>query len=107
MATIRDDKTIKLGGALYVALELGWDGWKLAFAVGRAQAPRLKSVRARDLEAVMREIAAAKAKFGLPQDALVRRCYEAGRDGFWLHRALTDRGIVNVIVDSASIEVNC
>lgn len=33
-------------------------------------------------------------------------CYEAGRDGFWLHRALTTAGIVNVIVDSASIEVN-
>jgi transposase len=33
-------------------------------------------------------------------------CYEAGRDGFWLHRHLTARGVGNVIVDSASIEVN-
>jgi transposase len=36
----------------------------------------------------------------------VRTCYEAGRDGFWLHRALTARGIDNVIVDSSSIEVD-
>src|SRR5262249_47433822 len=33
-------------------------------------------------------------------------CYEAGRDGFWLHRALTSRGIDNVVVDASSIEVD-
>ncbi len=30
----------------------------------------------------------------------VRSCYEAGRDGFWLHRYLVRRGIGNCIVDS-------
>lgn len=33
-------------------------------------------------------------------------CYEAGRDGFWLHRFLTQAGIHNLVVDSSSIEVN-
>jgi transposase len=33
-------------------------------------------------------------------------CYEAGRDGFWLHRALLKIGVENQIVDSSSIEVN-
>ena len=33
-------------------------------------------------------------------------CYEAGRDGFWIHRALTRLGVSNRVVDSASIEVN-
>ena len=33
-------------------------------------------------------------------------CYEAGRDGFWLHRHLTSQGTENLVVDSASIEVN-
>jgi transposase len=32
-------------------------------------------------------------------------CYEAGRDGFWLHRWLLTQGIVNLVVDPASIEV--
>jgi transposase len=32
-------------------------------------------------------------------------CYEAGREGFWIHRALRERGIDNTIVDSASIDV--
>ena len=33
-------------------------------------------------------------------------CYEAGRHGFWLHRYLHSCGIDNVVVDSASLEVN-
>ncbi len=41
-----------------------------------------------------------------PHSAAVFSCYEAGRDGFWLHRFLHHHGINNVIVDSSSIEVN-
>jgi transposase len=33
-------------------------------------------------------------------------CYEAGRDGFWVHRALSQMGVMNRVVDSASIEVS-
>ena len=33
-------------------------------------------------------------------------CYEAGRDGFWLHRHLVSVGIENQVVDAASIEVS-
>jgi transposase len=36
----------------------------------------------------------------------VHSCYEAGRDGFWLHRWLIEQGIDNIVVDSSSIEVN-
>jgi transposase len=32
-------------------------------------------------------------------------CYEAGRDGFWLDRALREHGIDNVVVDASSIEM--
>jgi len=63
-------------------------------------------VKARDLARMDEEIARAKARFGLPADARVVSCYEAGRDGFWLHRQLEKRGIENQVVDSASIEVN-
>jgi transposase len=37
--------------------------------------------------------------------APVVSCYEAGRDGFWLHCFLVAQGITNHVVDSASIEV--
>ena len=42
----------------------------------------------------------------MPGDVRVVSCYEAGRDGFWLHRYLLSRGIQNQVVDSSSIEVN-
>ena len=93
-------------GTLFVALELGCDKWVLGSATQAAQKPRFRTVPARDLARLREEIAKAKARFGLPADAPVRTCYEAGRDGFWLHRALTKLGITNVVVDASSIEVN-
>jgi transposase len=93
-------------GTLYVALELGCDKWVLASATQAAEKPRFRTVPARHLANFQEEIAKAKARFGLPADAPVCTCYEAGRDGFWLHRALTKLGITNVVVDASSIEVN-
>jgi transposase len=94
------------GGVLHLAFELGWTHWNLAFTIGHGQKPRQRTIRARDLTALEQEIAKAKKRFQLAEAAPVVSCYEAGRDGFWLHRYLTARGIANVIVDSASIEVN-
>lgn len=92
--------------ALYLSFELGEREWKLAFTLELGQRPRHRTVRARDLTQVLAEIAAAKARWGLAPATVVRSCYEAGREGFWLHRALTAHGVVNVVVDAASIEVN-
>src|SRR5919108_285768 len=92
--------------ALYMALELGWDDWTVGFTVGLGQAPRRVPVRARDLPGLLAQIAHAKHRFGLPADAPVHSVYEAGRDGFWLHRFLQAHGVQNVVVDAASIEVN-
>lgn len=92
--------------ALYVALELSKDTWKLGFATGRAERARVRDVRARDRDALLLEIAAAKARLGLAPDAPVKSCYEAGRDGFWLHRFLAAQGIENVVLEPASIEVS-
>src|SRR5262249_43308991 len=89
-----------------LSFELGEGGWKLACTVGIGQKPRLRSMPARDLPRLQQEIAKAKKRFGLAEDAPVHSCYEAGRDGFWLHRHLVAQGIDNQVVDSASIEVN-
>jgi transposase len=94
------------GNALYIAFELAADKWLLAFATQAAEKPRFRQMPARDLRRLDEEIAKAKVRFRLPADATVRTCYEAGRDGFWLHRALVARSIENVVVDSSSIEVN-
>ncbi|MCX7856288.1 MAG: transposase, partial [Anaerolineae bacterium] len=90
---------------LYLAFELSDQKWRLGFTVGLGQQPRERVIRAGDLFALQREIARARQRFGLPEDARVLSCYEAGRDGFWLHRYLLAQGIHNLVVDSASIEV--
>jgi transposase len=105
-ATHATDSTQPTGPVLYLAFELGWNSWKLAFTIGAGQKPRLRSLPARSLVGLTFEIKKAKERFGLPQDATVISCYEAGRDGFWLHRFLRHEGVQNLVVDSASIEVN-
>ena len=51
-------------------------------------------------------IGKARERCKLEPQAKVHSCYEAGRDGWWLHRWLIEQGIDNIVVDSASIEVN-
>jgi len=89
---------------LYMALELSGSKWRVAFgADGRA---RQVTVAAGDLSGLLEQIERAKQKLGVDAGARVRSCYEAGRDGFWLHRALCAQGIENLVVDAASIEVS-
>jgi transposase len=91
---------------LYVAFELSNKNWKIGFSIGLGQNPRIRAIEAGNLALIKSEIKAAKKRFKLPEKSQVVSCYEAGRDGFWLHRFLTAEGIQNSIVDSASIEVN-
>lgn len=104
--TTASEKAERATQVLAMSLELGASEWKMAFSPALGQAPRHRTVTAGDLEAVKKEIAAAKARFKLPGDARVVSCYEAGRDGFWIHRALELLGVENVVVDSAAIEVS-
>ncbi len=59
--------------------------WKMAFTIGAAQPPRIRTVPARVTTMVSSEIKKAKLRFGLAAAAPVLACYEAGRDGFWIH----------------------
>ena len=66
----------------------------------------MRTIAAGDLEKVAHVIAQGRVRFGLDATAPVVSCYEAGRDGFWIHRALVALGVANRVVDSSSIEVN-
>jgi transposase len=63
-------------------------------------------IAAGDLPGLQQEIKRARQRFGLAESIRVVSCYEANWDGFWLHRYLVSQGIENIIVDSASLEVN-
>lgn len=104
--TTHRKKYINSETVLFLAFELGAKEWKLGFSTGLGQKARRRGMRAGDLEKLQKEITAAKKRFGLEAETTVKSCYEAGRDGFWLHRYLSQARIENVIVDSSSIEVN-
>jgi transposase len=101
--TLRKEDTTKKE-VLHLAFELSQKEWKLGFSDGDSR--RFKAIAARNLEQLQEEIEKAKVRFKLRDDVRVVSCYEAGRDGFWLHRYLLSCGIENVVVDSSSIEVD-
>lgn len=89
---------------LYMAMELSQRNWKLAFSNGVKI--RQVNVPAGDWAGLRRRITEARNKLGLATEAAVRSVYEAGRDGFWIHRRLLELSVENLVVDAASIEVN-
>jgi transposase len=91
---------------LYLALELGWVRWVLAFSTGLGERVWEISIAARDRRRFEAVLSHARKRLGLPEGCEVVSCYEAGRDGFWIDRWLRGLGIVNLVVDSSSIEVN-
>jgi len=100
------DLTATASMTLLLAFELGERVWKLGFTTGMDQRPRVRQIPAGAVDRVVDEIARAKRRLQLAPDTLVVSCYEAGRNGFWLHRWLRAQGITNHVVDSSSIEVN-
>lgn len=103
---IRSEHYSEKQGPLFLAFELGKKEWKLGFTIGLGQKARRRAIPGGDLVKLEREIKAAKKRFKLAETTEVVSCYEAGRDGFWLHRYLVKMGIKNSVVDSSSIEVN-
>ncbi len=86
------------------SFELSASKWKLGFSDGARR--KLATVDAKDWKAVEVEIARARQRFGIEEKAPLFSCYEAGRDGFWIHRELEKRSIRNIVVDPSSIEVS-
>ena len=90
---------------LFLALELSSKKWKAGMTRGRGLKQRNKSVEAGDFAGLEIAISRAKKRFGLSADTPVVCCYEAGRDGFWIHRRLERMGLRNIVIDPASVDV--
>ncbi len=104
MTTVLKTNDNANGALLYMAMELSNKHWKLGFSDGNKD--RQVSVLAGDWLALATAVRTAIERFKLPESVQVVSCYEAGRDGFWIHRALVEQGIDNRVIDSSSIEVN-
>ena len=104
-ATLLSENHNAKENTLFLALELSRKKWKLGFSDGKQMRARVRTILAGDFQALPGEIEQAKKHYGLSAAARTVSCYEAGREGFWVHRALTEKGIDNVIVDAASIDI--
>ena len=103
-SVLRHELTTK-SGDLYMSLDLGDKRWHISIGDGRCGLSRY-SVGAGQTDELADCIAKAKNRLHSSRKAIVHSCYEAGRDGWWLHRWLTEVGVDHSVVDPASIEVN-
>jgi transposase len=92
---------------VYLAFELSKAKWKLGVMLpGSAKMSRY-TIAGGDLAALTERLAAARAKAARTgKPVRIVSCYEAGFDGHWLHRWLTDQGVINHVIDPASIQVS-
>jgi transposase len=102
METTRANQGYSAEAVLYMALELSAKKWLVLFSDGTRR--RQVTVGAGDRQALLAQLVLAKVKLGLAHAPVVS-CYEAGRDGFWLHRWLTSEGVDNHVLNPSSIEV--
>ncbi len=102
-----DTPTIDEYATVHVAFELSKAKWKLGVMLpGSAKMSRY-TIAGGDLAALTERLAAARAKAAWTgKPVRIVSCYEAGFDGHWLHRWLTDQGVINHVIDPASIQVN-
>lgn len=103
--TVLQGKGTTKAGELYISFELGDKKWTVTVSDG-SRSPSRYNMDAGDTGAVADCIGKAAERCKLGPGFRAHSCYEAGRDGWWLHRWLVRQGVDNIVVDSASIEVN-
>ena len=91
-----------------IAIELSVSSWLVAARLPGAEKSRLYRIEGGDTAALLARIdelrARAAPKSGPALE--VACCFEAGRDGFWLHRWLTAHGVIAYVLEPTSILVN-
>ncbi len=92
---------------VHVVFELSKSKWLLGVLQPGAAKESRYQIEGGDLKALSGVLARARAKAEeLGKPARILSCYEAGLDGHWLHRWLSQNGVTNYEVDASSIEVS-
>ena len=91
---------------LLVAMEMGLKTWRLAMSESGSNQQRQVTVTAGHYVELSEAVLKAKEKFGMDKSRRAVFCYEAGREGFYPYRALSEQGHETWVIDSSSIEVN-
>lgn len=89
---------------LFAAIELSKSAWVVALQLPTVDKVSLFRITGGDIEQLYALLNQARDRAGEPVE--ICTCYEAGYDGFWIHRTLAARGIQNTVLNSASIQVS-
>ena len=102
--TVSRDETIRC----LLAIELSKKSWIVAVNTPLADKVSRHTLEACDWTGLLELIARMRTRViqTLNRPVEVVSCYEAGYDGFWLHRLLEAHGVRNYVIDPASVQVN-
>jgi transposase len=94
-------------GTVHVVFELSKSKWLLGVLLPGAAKESRYQIEGGDVIALSGVLARARAKAEeLGKPARIVSCYEAGLDGHWLHRWLSQNGVTSYEVDASSLEVS-
>ena len=102
-----DTPTTPEYATVHLVFELSKAKWKLGVMLPGSEKMSCYTIAGGDLAALTARLAYAQAKAArCGKPVRIVSCYEAGFDGHWLHRWLTNQGVINHEIDPASIQVN-
>src|SRR6202162_1683034 len=88
------------------AIELSKQSWVIAFNTPVSEKTSRPTWRGGEWKGLLELIEEVRARVSRETGRAVEviSCYEAGYDGFWLHRQLEAHGIRNLVIDPASLQ---
>jgi transposase len=92
---------------ILLAIELSASAWLVAYRFPKAEKCRLQRLAGGDAPALLALISGLRSRVSAELgSADVACCFEAGRDGVWLHRLLTAQGVAAYVLEPTSVLVN-
>ena len=97
-----------INSTMLVAIELSASSWLVAARVPGSDKPHLHRIDGGDTMGLLAAISSLRDRVARRLNVAIGVvcCFEAGRDGFWLHRLLTAHGLTNYVLDPTSILVH-
>src|SRR5215468_6056317 len=101
-AAATDDGVVRV----LIAIELSKKSWIVA--VNTPLSDKISNHMVKGWKELLELIDKIRSRVGreLKRPVEVVSCYEAGYDGFWVHRLLEENGVRNYVIDPASLQVD-
>jgi transposase len=98
----------KNGSTIFVAIELSQSSWLITMHCPDRDRISRHKLEGGDYAGLLRLFERMRERVTRALGAVpaIVSCYEAGYDGFWLHRLLTAAGVTNYVFDPSSIAVD-